>query len=218
MMRAIMNTGCRPLTPSCLLRHSTRSRQPVTPAGTSPATRCKRLQGEMLLWLAASGNTSRVFDGTVGALLDVYETHPDSTFRALAPSSRHPYSIYLARLRETVGTRRITAITGLDILRWHKVWREPDQPGGREKLAAARMALTVFKSALTFGALCKLAGCKELRDTVALTTLPGPRPRKYAPTADQVVAARAAAHAIGRPSLALYVSADPRVIEVYLGR
>jgi hypothetical protein len=36
-----------------------------------------------------------------------------------------------------------------------------------------------------------------------LTRLPAPRPRKHAPTADQVAAARAVAHAIGRPSLAL---------------
>lgn len=165
--------------------------------------RCKRLQGEMLLWLGTGGETELRFDGTISGLLDVYERHPESTFRALAPSSRHPYSVYIARLRAMIGSRRVTAITGLDIMRWHKVWREPDKKGAPEKLAAARMALTVLKSALTFGAMCGLAGCLPLRETLRLTRLPGPQPRQHAPTAEQIVAARAAAHAIRRPSLAL---------------
>lgn len=168
------------------------------------AARCQRLHSEMLLWLQQRGHRpERAFDGTLGALLDIYETHPESTFRSLSASSRHPYSVYLKRLRGMIGARRIPAVDGLDVVRWHKTWREPDHEGAKEKLAGARMALTVLKSALTFGAMLRLEGCMALREIIALAELPAPRPRKHAPTAEQIDAARRAAHAIGRPSLAL---------------
>jgi hypothetical protein len=157
----------------------------------------------MLLWLETRGlSDGRAFDGTIGALLDIYETHPESTFRTLSPSSRYPYAFYLKKLRPMIGQRRIDSVTGIDAKRWHKTWREPDNEGGAEKLGAARMAMTVLKSALTFGAMLRLAGCRELRETLKLADLPAPRPRKHAPSAEQVIAARVAAHQLRKPSLA----------------
>ncbi len=168
------------------------------------ATRCQRLQGEMLLWLETSaGGGTKLFDGTIGSLLEIYETHPDSTFRSLTPSSRHPYAFYLKKLKPMIGTRRVDLVNGIDVQRWHKTWREPDVEGGAEKLGAARMAVTVLKSALKFGAMLRLPGCLALRETLTVTDLPAPRPRTQAPTAAQIIAARKAAHELGKPSLAL---------------
>jgi integrase len=74
---------------------------------------------------------------------------------------------------------------------------EPAVAGGKPRIAAARMAIMVLKIALTFAAGCRKPGCKELRDILADIGFPAPRPRKEAPTAAEIIAARQAAHALG---------------------
>lgn len=160
--------------------------------------RCDRLQAEMLMWMSGRSSYRPVFDGTVRALLEIYQTDPDSTYRKLKPSSRHPYDVYAAKLKGHIGARRIDAIDRRDIDRWFEVWSTAG-----EHLAAARMAVTVLKSALTFGKGCRLAGCAELRSILEDMRFPGLRSRPYAPTADQIIEARAAAHAAGAPLRAL---------------
>jgi integrase len=103
----------------------------------------------------------------------------------------------------TVGARRIDALDGRDMRRWHAAWMEPDEPAGKPRIARARMAITVLKIALTFAAGCRKPGCKELRDILSDIDFPAPRPRKEAPTAAEIVAARNAAHEAGHASAAL---------------
>ena len=83
---------------------------------------------------------------------------------------------------------------------------EPAEPGGKPRVAAARMAITVLKNALTFATGCRKPGCKELRDILADMDFPAPRPRKEAPTAAEIVAARKAAHDLGHGPAALAYS------------
>jgi hypothetical protein len=104
---------------------------------------------------------------------------------------------------ETVGTRRIDAVDGRDIRRWHGEWSAPLEEGGKPRIAAARMAVTVLKNALTFAATCRRPGCAELREILAGIRFVGPRPRLEAPTASEIVAARKAAHEIGHALAAL---------------
>ena len=59
------------------------------------------------------------------------------------------------------------------------------------------MAIMVLKIALTFAAGCRKLGCKELRDILADINFPAPRPRREAPTAGEINAARKAAHDLG---------------------
>lgn len=161
---------------------------------------CKVYQTEMELWRLGHRRDPLAFDGTIQALLSIYQRHPESPFHALRPGSVHPYKFYLARLEAHIGKRRIEEISGLDILRWHRVWSS-----GGKHLAAAAMARTVLDSALSFGVMSRLKGCAELSVIVreARKKLPRPKPRNETMTADQVAAARAAAHAAGRPSRAL---------------
>src|SRR5271166_2585688 len=51
--------------------------------------RCATLQAEMLEWIGRSRPAR--FDGTLGSLLAVYETHEDSSYHALKPGSMQPY-------------------------------------------------------------------------------------------------------------------------------
>lgn len=164
---------------------------------------CEVLQAEMLLWRAGHRRDPLAFDGTIRSLLSIYQRHEDSPFHLLKPGSRHPYTVYLGKLEAHVGRRRIEEVSGLDIKRWHRVWSAEGK-----HLAAAEMSRTVLESALSFGVSARLTGCAELLAVLREARkdrkrMPRRRPRTQKLSADQVTAARAAAHAVGRPSRAL---------------
>ena len=91
-------------------------------------------------------------------------------------------------------------MSGLDILKWYNTWSD----NGRY-LAAARMCVSVIEAALAFGASARHPGCAELLEISRITRKQLPRPKKRTAvlTAEQVIAARQAAHEQGRPSRAL---------------
>jgi hypothetical protein len=167
--------------------------------------RCQRLQTEMQMWLAGRRSQKISFDGTFGTLIDRYLTDPESSYARLRPSSRHAYLVYAAKLREHIGARRIDACDGRDVIKWFKVWagdvdnlRSPDA-----RIPKARMVLTVLKSAVSFGVICRLPGCVEFNTILAELEFPVSRRRTYAPTAADIEAARRAAHAARAPRRAL---------------
>lgn len=164
------------------------------------AGRCERLQSEMLMWLSGRSSYRPLFDGTIRSLLDIYQTDPESPYRKLKPSSRYPYDVYASKLRGHIGERRIDAIDRRDVDRWFAVWCGSSEA---PTLAAARMAVTVLKSALTFGKGCRLAGCADLKSILGDMRFSGLKPRAIAPTAEQVIAARKAARESGAPRRAL---------------
>ena len=102
-----------------------------------------------------------------------------------------------------VGNRQVSAIDGRDIRRWFAAWSQPDRDGGKRKIAAARMAITVLKTALKFGKACRMRGCADLKSILDDMEFEGLKPRTSAPTAAQVIAARSAAHRLGHPLAAL---------------
>jgi hypothetical protein len=87
--------------------------------------------------------------------------------------------------------------------RWHNEWSAPREQGGEPRIAAARMAMTVLKAALSFGIGCRLPGCGDLKLILEQERFPAPRPCSEAPTAKEIIAARKAAHKLGHPLAAL---------------
>lgn len=162
--------------------------------------RCNAAQADMLLWRAGYRHDPLKFDGTVKSLLSIYQRHPESPFHDLKPGTLRPYRHYLAKLEEHIGPRRIDEISGVDIKRWHKAWSQDGL-----YLSAAATARAVFEAALSFGILMRLPGAHDLSIIAkeARKKLPQPQPRTATATADQVIAARVAAHNKGRPSSAL---------------
>ena len=162
--------------------------------------KCNSLQADMLLFRAGHRTRKMEFDGTVRSLLYLYQNHEESPYHALKPGSLRPYNHYLGRLEHQIGVRRVDGIDGIDIRRWHKAWSSDGK-----HLAAAAMVRSVLEAAVSFGVMMRLKGCSELLVTIqeARRKLPTPRPRKQVLAADQIVAARAAAHENGRPSSAL---------------
>jgi integrase len=165
--------------------------------------RCHRLTAEMKDWLSGCTGRDATFDGTVRSVINFWQVEPSSPYHALEASSRHPYDVYARMIVETVGTRRIDALDGRDLRRWHTEWSAPLEQGGKPRLAAARMAMIVLKTALTFGATCRKSGCADLRDILRDMKFTGPRPRTEAPTATEVIAVRKAAHESGHSPAAL---------------
>jgi hypothetical protein len=124
-------------------------------------------------------------------------------YRSLEPASRHPYDVYARMIIETVGKRRIDALDGRDLKRWWNEWSAPAKEGGKPRLAAARMAFIVLKTALAFGIACRKSGCAELKEIIRESRfIKAPPPRTEAPTAADIVAARAVAHEVSHPEAA----------------
>lgn len=165
--------------------------------------RCVRLQAEMFLWLG-KGATAPAFDGSWRALFRFYESDPGSPYNtALKASTRHPYSVYLRKLTKAIGAVLIADCDGRDVRRWFDAWAGGPAGTPGRKLAAARMALCVVKSALSWGIQCRLAGCAEFRVILGEMEFESLKSRTAAPTAAEIEAARRAAHAEGRPGRAL---------------
>ena len=164
------------------------------------ARECHRLEAKMHAWLEDKSDVKVAFDWTLGALLKKYQTEPDSPYFSLRPSSRKPYDYYLRKLEFETGDLRIDQVTGVDLKRWHATWSS-----GGKHLAAASMMRAVLDSAITYGIMCRLPGCVDLREVLKATSrkLPGPKRRDSVVSADDVIKMRAAAHAAGRPSAAL---------------
>jgi len=162
--------------------------------------KCALLQAEMNAWKSGLRNDEKDFDGTLGSLLKKYQSEADSPYFGLRPHSRKPYDHYLPKLIAVVGDRRLDKITGVDLKRWHEGWSD-----GGKHLAASKLMRAVIDAAVTYGIMCRLDACIELKEVLkaASRKIPNPRRREVVITADQVVALRAAAHAAGRPSSAL---------------
>jgi len=165
--------------------------------------RCHRLTAEQNEWLTGRRSRDPLFNGTIGSAINFWQIEPTSPYHAIEASSRHPYDVYARMIVETVGPRRIDALDGRDLRRWHTEWAAPVEHGAKPRIAAARMAIVVLKNALTFAASCRKPGCGELRAILASIRFEGPRPRTEAPTAAQIIAARGAAHELGHAPAAL---------------
>jgi integrase len=174
-------------------------------ASNEPALieRCYRLSAEANEWLTGRRGRTPVFDGTIGSLINYWQTEPSSPYHELEPATLRPYNTYARIIVRTVGARRIDALDGRDLKRWHATWSEPIESGGKPRLAAGRMAIAIIKAALRFGISCRLPGCADLKLILQQQKFAGPRPRTIAPTAADIVAARKAAHELGQPLAAL---------------
>lgn len=91
--------------------------------------------------------------------------------------------------------RRIDALDGRDLRRWHDAWSAPLQEGGKPRIAAARMAIIVLKNALGFAATCRKPGCAELMIWPSRPVMPNKRTTARVYDRDRLEAARRVAQA-----------------------
>jgi hypothetical protein len=166
--------------------------------------RAERLQSEMLLWMSGYKKSGQDFDGTFRSLFENYQRDPKSPFNtSLKPETVRLYTTYLKKLIPHIGARRIDRCDGRDVMGWFEQWRVASDGSGRDQLSVARVCLAILKAAISFGIVCRSAGCREFQAILGeleFDTLPS---RTQAPTAAQIIAARKAAHDAGFPLRAL---------------
>jgi len=155
--------------------------------------RCHVLQAEMLKWATESKHaaTHVHYDGTFASLVRFYETHPDSPYHELKPTTARTYSKTMKALMRHKGARRVTAVDGADIRRWYK------ELASATSKAWAYYTINVLKVVLSFGATKRIAEARllrvELREAVFKN---GPRRTKHL-THHQVAAFYATALKMG---------------------
>jgi hypothetical protein len=164
--------------------------------------RAQRLQSEMLLWVSGKRESKQPFDGTFRSIINLYESDKESDYNTkIKPGVRATYGVYIKRLIAHIGNLRIDHQDGRDLKRWFTAWRTDED--GSDHLPRAKMVLAVLKAAISFGVACRYPGCREFQGVIEGIEFPAPPSRTFAPTAQQIEAARKAAHAAGKPRRAL---------------
>jgi hypothetical protein len=160
--------------------------------------RAQRLQAEMLLWMSGRRDSTPPFNGTFLSIIDLYERDPESPYNTeIKPGVQQTYAVYTRRLKAHIGDLRIDHQDGRDLKRWFAQWRT--NPDGSDHLPRARLVLAVLKAAISFGVACRHPGCKAFQEVMEEIEFPSPKSRTFAPTAQEIEAARKAAHAAGAP-------------------
>src|SRR5262245_25252214 len=156
-----------------------------------------RLRAQMLEW-STDRPQSGAYDGSLRSLVELYERHPESPYRDLRPITQLSYSKHMRLLVAAKGERRIDALTGGDIRRWYK---EIAQDGTR--LSYAYLTISILKAVISYGASEGYADCAKLRAAMTATKFKNGPARKERMTYAQVRTFCAAAHVMGRASMAL---------------
>lgn len=143
------------------------------------AERCREEWPKMEAWLRAEHRPASIFDGTLGSLIDIYASDPESPYRELNYSSQKAYDDDLKILKNTVGARRLDKLIGEDFLRWYRKLREPKIKGGPQRIRRAHGVMTMLRIVLGYRIVVGIPNCKRLKDTLSemrfKTAAPGKR-------------------------------------------
>lgn len=170
-------------------------------------SRCERLQSEMWAWAGNSAEKGTgIYDGSLARLVNLYETDADSPYRDLKQETGKSYSKMMRLLLSRVGEAYLDQLTGADVMRWFRAISAPKQPGAPPRFAYANLIIKVLKSVLSYGVNQGYEDCAKLRGQLSLARFRHGAARREFPSYEQVVAFRAAAHELGRPSAALWVT------------
>ena len=169
------------------------------------ADRCQDLQAQMSAWLADQSRADKpiVFNGTIGGLIKLYETLPESPYHDKAPSTKRVYADDMRLIARILGERRLTRLTGLDFLRWYKEFRKPKTPDGSERVRLAHGVMVMLRILFSYGALLGLPESRRLRDILSELRFADAAPREQQITFEQASAFISKAHELCYPEMAL---------------
>jgi len=141
--------------------------------------RCTGLWADMLAW--ADGKLLRPYerwDGTIGSLARIYQSHPDSPFHGCVPGTQKNYVSYCKDIIRTVGKRTIGALTGPDFRRWHANWLVPPGHEGEPFTRSAQAKMSMVRTILRFGIELRLPGCAAALEILSTIEFAAPKARK----------------------------------------
>ena len=170
----------------------------------SDEARAIRCGVQLRQWLAAKGKTqSPVFDGTLSSLIRQYQTLDTSPYFAIQQNTRRDYDQRLRTLDKTVGAVVIARLNAVDFTRWHRNFKKPTEPGGRELIRKAHGLLTMVRTLMSFGVSMRFEGCAGTHAVLNAMEFQAPARRKQAIAFKQAEKIVDLALAAGRPSIAL---------------
>jgi hypothetical protein len=159
--------------------------------------RCNALQAEMLVWGRGGAPTVSIFDGTLRALINCYQTDPDSPYRKVRYVTRQNYDSICQKLAAHCGDMLLADIKPRMFMRWHEEWLQIGVP-------VAHTRIGMMRTVLGFGAtILEDVECQRLRGILHGMRFQMGQARKEVLTAEQVSAIRAKAHEMGFPMIAL---------------
>lgn len=141
--------------------------------------------------------------GTISWLIDLYQRDDESPYNRVAPITREGYDKSLAILRQTVGERRIDAVTSKDVRRWFRLWGRADEGGALANPRRASGCVQALRIIVKHGRGLRNAACRGLSEILTETEFPAPVARKRFMTPEQAVAIIAEANKAGSASIAL---------------
>lgn len=163
---------------------------------------CRRMQFEQGEFL--NGSVVKQEDATAGTiawLCTQFETDPDSPYRDKRSATQRFYSVHIRRLAEKIGPEHVDEITGRDVRRWHREWKQ--ELGDRTAYACIQTLRRVVKYGV---ADLSYDPCIKLSRILSEVTFQQPAARKRKAMFGQVVALRKAAHDVGEGAIALAVT------------
>src|SRR5215203_3675919 len=101
-----------------------------------------RLQSQMLMIVGGTDTKVTAPIGTIRWYCQRYQTDPESPYRSRRNDTQVYYDKGIKLLCDTVGSRLVSEVNGIDVARWVKKWREPAQAGGSDRSTRARMAVS----------------------------------------------------------------------------
>lgn len=159
--------------------------------------KCISLQADMLAWGHGGTPTLGMFDGTLGSLIDCYQTDADSAYRKARYRTRLNYDSLCRRVMRDHGDELLADIKARLLLRWHEDWIKSGIPTAHSLMGMLRIA---FGFGVT---MLESAECERLCGVLHHMKFPMGRPRKERMTAEQANAIRAKAHEMKVPEIAL---------------
>lgn len=179
--------------------------EPAADEWNEMASSCARLQGQMLEWgncKSTDFDPRAIYDGTMGSLVKIYRTDPDSPFQELRDAARYSYSSSLDTLTTAVGGARVLELTFRDFKRWHGEFCKPKDIGGLRRLPRGHRLMTMIRIVMAFGIMAKLPGCAEASVVLSKMEFTNPKKRTIFMTPGQCIAHRTKAHEMGLASIA----------------
>jgi integrase len=134
---------------------------------------------------------------TIADLIHLYQTDPISTYLTMRYQTRKNHEGVLRRLAASLGDIELSSIHARDIKRWHKEWSADGKVAMSHTFVAKLRALTGF------GSMLEIPEAARLYAFLHKMKFPQSAPRVSFMTAEQAIAVREKARAIGYYSMAL---------------
>jgi hypothetical protein len=181
---------------------------PTDDEETSIRAHCVRLQEEMYEF---GHEQPKRFDGTVKALINAYQTDPDSNYQTMRYKTRLHTDSILKRVATAFGAQKLADIGARELKHWYEHFRWPEGKNGRELIPTAHAAMTAARMMLSFGSTFEIEKaakrptneCARVRQVLRGMRFELAEPRKQSLTLRQCEDVVAAAHAAGLHSIAL---------------